>query len=203
MVALTIIGAVLVAAWLTSVAVYRLRVGSDVKVRHHEAILVPQTRDTVSTWLLDIHNLPVYEVKVQRVTATSPDATGARTYSPRGWFLGIPWWGVFSLKPTPDGGFHSEMVRGPFRGVVSGGFRVTDTTEGTRITHYEAYRLSALVPFIVLARPLLARWLAWSMRVEMQAIRTALADAGASAVASEDTLPHSETSWQTPPPSIG
>ena len=73
----------------------------------------------------------------------------------------------FSVSFTRDGGFRSEMVKGPLRR-VAGGFHLRPVSGGTLLTHDEQY----LFPLPL--RPLgffLKRWIGRSIELELSAIK--------------------------------
>lgn len=128
-------------------------------------ILVSAPKDSVELYLRDLKNLAVYEQKVDRVEVTQEETGGL--VEVQGKFLGIPWRGSFRMDYTRDGGYRSEMVRGPIRRVV-GGFHLRPVTGGTIVTHDEQYLFPALL------RPLtflLRGWLAHSLELELGVIK--------------------------------
>ena len=103
------------------------------------SILVSAPRERVSEYLRDLSRLSDYEQKVDQCTVTYPDAhTGIAEISGR--YFGLPWRGAFKMEYTQDGGYRSEMVRGPFKR-VTGGFHLRSVSGGTLLTHDETYQL--------------------------------------------------------------
>ncbi|MBI5201491.1 MAG: SRPBCC family protein [Elusimicrobia bacterium] len=130
------------------------------------SILVSAPRERVSEYLRDLSRLSDYEQKVDQCSVTYPDAqTGIAEIS--GKYFGLPWRGVFKMEYTQDGGYRSEMVRGPFKR-VTGGFHLRTVSGGTLLTHDEHYVLS--VPFSFL-KPVLRRWLSRTMDLELGVIK--------------------------------
>ena len=130
------------------------------------SILVSAPRERVSEYLRDLSRLSDYEQKVDHCSVTYPDAqTGMAEISGR--YFGLPWRGVFKMEYTQDGGYRSEMVRGPFKR-VTGGFHLRSVSGGTLLTHDEHYLLS--LPFRFLT-PVLRRWLKRTMDLELGVIK--------------------------------
>ena len=130
------------------------------------SVLVSAPREAVRLYLRDLANLAEYERKVDRVQASypSPD-TGF--YEASGRFAGLPWSGAFTVRFTKDGGFRSEMVRGPLKRLV-GGFALRSVSGGTLVTHDAQY----LFPWpLRLLSPLLVRWLGRSIDLELRAVK--------------------------------
>ncbi|MCI0694246.1 hypothetical protein L0337_19845 [candidate division KSB1 bacterium] len=114
--------------------------------------------------LWDIKSLELYEPKVDSAQVR-PETERKGIYSAKGHFAGIPWRGEFSYELN-DHGFHSEMIRGPMRIEVNGGFIVnSEGPDSCLITHYEHYRFPYWIsPLTLLARP----YLHWAMRKELR-----------------------------------
>lgn len=129
-------------------------------------ILVSAPKESVALYLRDLKNLAEYESKVKSVEVSYPDAdSGLVEVSGR--FLGLPWKGSFKMEFTRDGGFRSEMVRGPLS-KMTGGFHLRPVLGGTLVTHDEQYQ------FGVFLRPLsflLKRWLNRTVELELGAIK--------------------------------
>lgn len=100
-------------------------------------ILVSAPKETVRLYLQDLKNMADYEQKVERVEAVSGDASGG-TFEAAGKFLGLPWRGTLKASYTRDGGYRSEMVRGPIPGAVWG-FHLKPVAGGTLVIHEERY----------------------------------------------------------------
>lgn len=101
------------------------------------SILVSAPRERVSEYLRDINRLADYEQKVDRCSVSYPDKETAMA-EVSGRYFGLPWKGSFRMVYTRDGGYQSEMVRGPFKR-VTGGFTLRSVTGGTWLTHEEHY----------------------------------------------------------------
>ena len=130
------------------------------------SVLVSAPRESVRLFLRDLSNLATYEQKVDKVQASYP-GPDAGFYEASGRWAGIPWSGAFTVRFTKDGGFRSEMVRGPLKR-VTGGFALRAVTGGTVVTHDEQYLLPwALRPLT----PLLKRWLDRSIDLELREVK--------------------------------
>ncbi|MBI4345427.1 MAG: SRPBCC family protein [Elusimicrobia bacterium] len=130
------------------------------------SILVSAPRERVSEYLRDLSRLSDYEQKVDQCSVTYPDKqTGVAEVTGR--YFGLPWKGVFRMEYTQDGGYRSEMLRGPFKR-VTGGFQLRSVSGGTLLIHDEHYLLS--LPFKFL-KPVLRRWLARTMDTELGVIK--------------------------------
>ena len=108
-----------------------------------------------------------YEQKVDRVETVEYPEPETGFVDVCGKFLGMPWRGSFRMEFTPDGGFRSEMVRGPLRRMV-GGFHLRTVAGGTVLTHDEQYHFPALLrPLMYLSRG----WVRRSMDLELGVIK--------------------------------
>ncbi|MBI3553203.1 MAG: SRPBCC family protein [Elusimicrobia bacterium] len=129
-------------------------------------ILISASKESVRLYLRDLQNMAEYEPKVEKVSVTYPDAeTGIAEVSGR--FVGLPWKGAFKMQFTRDGGFRSEMVRGPLKKMV-GGFHLRPVSGGTELTHDEQYHFSPLTKPLI---PILRGWIVKSMERELYAIK--------------------------------
>ena len=164
------------ALWLIP-ALGARRHGHQFQVAAHGQIEVPTSLAACSAWIRDAHHLALYEAKVDRCEVESQ--RGRTIYTCFGRFFGVPWTGTFSMEHTRDGGFHSVMIAGPHQGNADGGFRLKALPTGTRVTHYERYRINVWLPFVVLARPLIQRWLDRTIAGEMVIITDQLGALGA------------------------
>ena len=86
-------------------------------------ILVSAPKERVSEYLRDATRLADYEQKVDQCKVTYPDAETALA-EVSGRYFGVPWSGSFKMVYTGDGGYQSEMLKGPFRKGL-GGFELT------------------------------------------------------------------------------
>jgi len=129
-------------------------------------ILISAPKESVRLYLRDLENMAHYEPKVNHVQVSYPDAeSGAAEVS--GKFIGLPWKGAIKLEFTKDGGFRSEMVRGPLKKMV-GGFHLRSVAGGTELTRDEQYHFSPLVlPLVYVMR----RWLMRSMERELHFVK--------------------------------
>ena len=129
-------------------------------------ILISAPKDSVQMYLRDLTNLAEYEQKVEAVDVTYPDSeTGL--VEVQGRFLGFPWRGAFKMEFTRDGGFRSEMVRGPLRKMAEG-YHLRPVAGGTVLTHEEQYQFPIFLQPIM--RFLLGR-IARTIDVELGAIK--------------------------------
>jgi hypothetical protein len=128
-------------------------------------ILISAPKDSVQLYLRDLKNMAEYEQKVERVDVAQEETGGF--VEVQGKFLGLPWRGAFKMEFTRDGGFRSEMVRGPLAKMV-GGFHLRPVTGGTILTHDEQYHFPALLrPLTYLFRG----WLTRSIDLELGVIK--------------------------------
>lgn len=130
------------------------------------SILISAPRESVSEYLRDLSRLADYEQKVDRCTVSYPDRETAMA-EVSGRYFGLPWRGSFRMVYTQDGGYQSEMLRGPFKR-VTGGFQLRSVTGGTWLTHEEHYQLPFTFKFLV---PVLRRWLRRTIDVELGVIK--------------------------------
>ena len=130
------------------------------------SILISAPRERVSEYLRDVPRLADYEQKVDRCSVTYPDTDSALA-EVSGRCFGLPWAGSFKLNYTRDGGYKVDMLGGPFR-KGTGGFELRTVAGGTRVQHQECYPLP--IAFRVL-RPILRRWLARTMDLELGVIK--------------------------------
>ncbi len=129
-------------------------------------ILISAPKESVALYLRDLQNMAQYEKKVQRVEVSYPDPDSGFV-EVSGKFVGVPWKGAFKMEFTRDGGFRSEMVRGPLSRMV-GGFHLRQVAGGTLVTHDEQYQFGWLL------RPmafLFKRWITRSMDLELHVIK--------------------------------
>ena len=130
-------------------------------------ILVSAPKEHVSEYLRDLSRLADYGQKVdsRTVAYTDPHSAVAEI---SGRCLGLPWRGSFRMKYTNDGGYRSDMIKGPPLKSAACGFHLRPVTGGTVLTHDEQYHLpSVLRPF----RGFLERWLVRTMEVELAVIK--------------------------------
>lgn len=130
------------------------------------SILVSAPKESVALYLRDLQNVACYEKKVQRAEVSYPDAESGFV-EVDGKFLGVPWKGAFKMEFTRDGGFRSEMVRGPLR-KMTGGFHLRQVAGGTLVTHDEQYHFGLAGRAL---SPLFKGWLARSMELELGVIK--------------------------------
>jgi len=105
--------------------------------------------DFLSTlaFIQNLNHISQYEPKLK---TARPEASNDKQgyYYAEGKFIGISWSGKFSYQLTTKG-FHSEMIEGPLKHHMSGGFVITEEDiHHATITHYEKYAL-----------PMATRWL--------------------------------------------
>ena len=129
-------------------------------------ILVSAPKEHVSEYLRDASRLADYEQKVDQCKVTYPDGETALA-EVSGRYFGVPWSGSFKMVYTGDGGYQSEMLKGPFRKGL-GGFELTKVAGGTRVMHLESYHLPLALKVL---RPILRRWLVRSMDLELGIIK--------------------------------
>ena len=129
-------------------------------------ILISAPKESVRLYLRDLENMARYEPKVSQVQVSYPEPeTGVVEVTGR--FIGLPWKGAFKMQFTRDGGFRSEMTRGPLKKML-GGFHLRPVAGGTELTHDEQYHFSPVVqPLIYLFRG----WIARSMERELHVIK--------------------------------
>ena len=130
------------------------------------SILVSAPRERVSEYLRDICRLPDYEQKVDRCTVSYPEPETA-VAEVSGRYFGLPWTGSYRVVYTQDGGYQSEMLRGPFRR-STGGFTLRTVAGGTWLTHQEEYQLPYTLRIL---RPLVSRWLNRTVELELGVIK--------------------------------
>jgi hypothetical protein len=106
-------------------------------------ILISAPKESVQMYLRDLSNMAEYEQKVESVDATYPDPESGLV-EVEGRFLGLPWKGAFKMEFTRDGGFRSEMIRGPLKRMV-GGYHLRPVAGGTLLTHDEQYHFPMLI----------------------------------------------------------
>jgi len=130
------------------------------------SILISAPKERVSEYLRDMSRLADYQQKVDECTVSYPDAETALA-EVSGRYFGLPWSGSFKMVYTRDGGYQSEMLKGPFR-TVTGGFELIQVSGGTRVTHLESYHLPLALKVL---RPILRRWLSRSMDLALGIIK--------------------------------
>ena len=129
-------------------------------------ILISAPKESVRLYLRDLENMARYEPKVSQVHVSYPDKE-TRMAEVAGRFIGLPWKGAFKMQFTKDGGFRSEMVRGPLKKMV-GGFHLRPVDGGTVLTHDEQYHFSPVImPLVYIFRG----WISRSMERELQLIK--------------------------------
>lgn len=130
------------------------------------AVLISAPKESVQLYLRDLRNMASYGKKVSAVDPSYPDdESGFVEVS--GKFMGMPWRGAFKMQFTRDGGFRSEMVRGPVKH-MAGGFHLRPVTGGTVLTHDEHYQFGVLLrPLQFLAR----RWITRGIEHELGVIK--------------------------------
>lgn len=129
-------------------------------------ILISAPRESVAAYLRDLRKMSDYEMKVQTCEVSYPDASSGFV-EVQGKFMGLPWRGAFKMEFTRDGGFRSEMVRGPLSRMV-GGFHLRAVTGGTVLTHDENYQFGFLMAPLT---PFAKRWIARSIERELDVIK--------------------------------
>lgn len=128
-------------------------------------ILISAPKDSVQLYLRDLNNMAEYEHKVEKVEVAQEEQGGF--VEVQGKFLGLPWRGAFKMEFTRDGGFRSEMVRGPLP-KMAGAFHLRSVTGGTIVTRDEQYQFPALLrPLAFLFRG----WITRSMDLELGVIK--------------------------------
>lgn len=129
-------------------------------------VLISAPKDSVQMYLRDLQNMAEYEQKVEKVDVTYPN-TESGLVEVQGHFLGLPWRGAFKMDFTQDGGFRSEMVRGPLKRMI-GGYHLRSVAGGTVLTHDEQYH------FPLLLRPItrfFRSWIARTIDLELGVIK--------------------------------
>ena len=129
-------------------------------------ILISAPKESVALYLRDLHKMKDYERKVSKVDVTYPDADSGFV-EVQGKFMGLPWRGAFKMEFTRDGGFRSEMVRGPLKKMV-GGFHLRTVAGGTVLTHDEQYQFGFLFKPL---QPFAKRWVARTIELELGVIK--------------------------------
>lgn len=129
-------------------------------------ILVSAPRERVSEYLRDLSRLSQYEPKVDECKVTYPDQTTA-VADVSGRWLGLRWKGQLQMRFTRDGGFQSELVRGPIKKML-GGFHLRSVAGGTQLTHVESYALP--LPLRLLT-PVVRRYVSRTMEKELGKIK--------------------------------
>jgi hypothetical protein len=129
-------------------------------------ILISAPKESVALYLRDLQKMSEYEGKVQACEVSYPDSESGFV-EVQGKFMGLPWRGAFKMEFTRDGGFRSEMVRGPLRKMV-GGFHLRSVAGGTILTHDEQYQFGLLMKPLT---PLAKRWVARTMELELGVIK--------------------------------
>jgi hypothetical protein len=134
-----------------------------VEVTSRRTIPVEQACVLPAVW--EIQNIERCEVKADVVQVTKETDTRG-SYRVRGRFAGLPWRGQFFYELNPKG-FHSTNAPHPRRGTtISGGFVVEPVGDHECVvTHYEQYRLPI---YFRPLRPMIAWYVAWSMRRELR-----------------------------------
>jgi hypothetical protein len=130
-------------------------------------ILISAPKESVRLYLRDLNNMSEYEKKVDRVNDVAyPDDESGMVDVQGKWF-GLPWRGSFKMEFTRDGGFRSEMVRGPLP-KMNGGFHLRPVSGGTMLTHDEHYHFPLFMkPLAFFAKG----WLARSIELELGVIK--------------------------------
>jgi hypothetical protein len=130
-------------------------------------IMISAPKESVRLYLRDLKNMQDYEQKVNRVVDVSYPNEESGLIDVEGKFFGLPWSGSFKMEFTRDGGFRSEMTRGPLN-KVSGGFHLRSVAGGTVVTHDEQYHFPLyLKPLAWAARS----WLGRSLELELGVIK--------------------------------
>jgi hypothetical protein len=129
-------------------------------------ILISAPKESVQAYLRDLDRMADYEQKVDKVEATYPEPEMGFVEA-TGKFMGLRWRGAFKMEFTRDGGFRSEMVRGPLRKMV-GGFHLRSVAGGTVLTHDEQYQFGLLFKPL---QPVAKSWIAKSMELELGVIK--------------------------------
>ena len=130
-------------------------------------ILISASKESVAAYLHDLSKMSEYEAKVTACDVSYPDEASGFV-EVQGKFLGVlPWRGAFKMEFTRDGGFRSEMVRGPLRKMV-GGFHLRSVAGGTVLTHDEQYQFGLLMKPLT---PFAKRWVARTMELELAVIK--------------------------------
>ncbi|MBI5630613.1 MAG: hypothetical protein HY921_06995 [Elusimicrobia bacterium] len=130
-------------------------------------VLISASREAVQQYLHDLRNIAEYERKVELVQEVSyPDSQNGFV-SVTGRIMGLPWRGAFKMEFTRDGGYRTEMVRGPLSR-LSGGFHLRPVSGGTIVTYQEQVQLPWLL------RPLgciLKRWIGRHVETRLDAVK--------------------------------
>lgn len=130
-------------------------------------IMISAPKESVRLYLRDLANMAEYEQKVDAVQDVSYPDEDSGLVDVRGRFFGLPWRGSFKMEFTRDGGFRSEMTRGPLK-KMTGGFHLRAVTGGTVLTHDEHYHFPlAMRPLAYLAKG----WLARTLDTELAVIK--------------------------------
>ncbi len=130
-------------------------------------IMISAPKESVRLYLRDLKNMQDYEQKVAQVVDVSYPDENSGFAELEGRFFGLPWRGSFKMEFTRDGGFRSEMTKGPLK-KATGGFHLRPVTGGTVVTHDEHYQF----PFLMKPLAWAARgWLARSLELELGVIK--------------------------------
>lgn len=129
-------------------------------------LLISAPRDSVRRYLRDLQNMAQYEPRVEGVQATYPDESSGRVEL-SGRFLGLPWRGSFQIQFRDDGGYVSEMVKGPLKRMTAS-FTLRPVSGGTLLTHEEQHHFP--LP-LGLFKPLLKKWIGSSIERELGVIK--------------------------------
>ena len=129
-------------------------------------ILISAPKESVQAYLRDLSRMADYEQKVEKIEATYPDPETGHV-EVTGKFMGLRWRGAFKVGFTRDGGFRSEMVRGPLR-KMTGGFHLRSVPGGTVLTHDEQYQFGLLFKAF---QSVTKGWIAKSMEHELGVIK--------------------------------
>jgi hypothetical protein len=129
-------------------------------------IMISASKDAVQAYLRDLRNMAQYERKVGSVKIVNQTEDQAEI-DVEGKFMGLRWKGGFAVSFTRDGGYRSEMKRGPLR-KMQGGFQVRTVPGGVILTREEQYKL----PFLMRPlRPMISRWVGRTMEQELFTIK--------------------------------
>lgn len=131
-------------------------------------VLISAPKERVSEYLRDFSRLSEYEQKVDAclVSHSDPETAVAEV---SGRYFGLPFKAAFRMTHTRDGGYSSELLRGPFKSGRAG-YRLQAVTGGTVLTHDEQYHVPLAFKFKPLRR-VMERWLGRTMDVELAVIK--------------------------------